>query len=137
MHPRRDGFTIVELLVSVMILSVSIVYVLNIHTSNREQIIYISERNKRALSDSLFLDREVLRHHKDKKSAYDLIERQVKIKSFESRKILKKEEREIFIPEEILITPPPDMPGPSAIVNEVKLKGEHSSNYWHFKITNL
>ena len=137
MYPRRDGFTIVELLVSVMILSVSIVYVLNIHTSNREQIIYISERNKRALSDSLFLDREVLQHHKDKKSAYDLIERQIKIKKFESRKILKKEKREIFIPEEILITPPPDMPGPSAIVNEIKLKGEHSSNYWHFKITNL
>jgi len=134
----RPAFTIIEILVSVLIISVSIIYVLKIHSSNREQIIYISERNKRALSDSLFLSREVLRHHKEKRSAYDLLERErFKIKELKSREILKKEEREIFIPEEIVIVPPPDVPGPSAVVNEVKLKGEHSSNYWHFKITNL
>jgi len=134
----RPAFTIIEILVSVLIISVSIIYVLKIHSSNREQIIYISERNKRALSDSLFLSREVLRYHKEKKSAYDLLERErVKIKELKSREILKQEEREIFIPEEILIVPPPDLPGPSAVVNEAKLKGEHSSNYWHFRITNL
>ena len=134
----RPAFTIIEILVSVLIISVSIIYVLKIHSSNREQIIYISERNKRALNDSLFLSREVLRHHKEQKSAYDLLEREhFRIRELESREILKKEKRDIFIPEEIVIVPPPDVPGPSAVVNEAKLKGEHASNYWHFRITNL
>lgn len=133
----RPAFTIIEILISVLIISVSIIYVLKIHSGNREQIIYISERNKRSLSDSLFLDRTVLRYHKDKKNAYEMLQREVKIKELKSREILKKEEREIFIPEEIVIVPPPDVPGASAIVNEVKLKGEHSSSYWHFKITHF
>ena len=133
--PLRRAFTIIEILVSVLIISVSIIYVLRIHSGNREQIIYISERNKKALSDSLFLGKEVLRHHKEKKSAYDLLEREIRIKELRDREILKKEEREIYLPEEIVITPPPDVPGPSAIVNEIKLKGDHSSNYWHFRIT--
>ncbi len=133
----RKAFTIIEILVSVIIISFSIIYVLKIHTSNREQIIYISERNKRALEDSLYLTTRILNHHKDKKSAYDLLERDVKIKELESRTLLKKTERDIYIPEEIQIIPPPDMPGPVAVVNEVKIKGEHSSIYWHFKITSF
>ena len=137
LKPLRPAFTIIEILVSVLIISVSIIYVLKIHSGNREQIIYITERNKRALSDSLFLSREILRHHKEKKSAYDILEREIKVKEYSSRALLKKEERSIFIPEEIRIVPPPDMPGPSAVVNEVKLKGEHASSYWHFRITNL
>lgn len=133
----RPAFTIIEILVSVLIISVSIIYVLKIHSGNREQIIYILERNKRSLSDSLFLDHTVLRYHKDKKNAYEILQPEVKIKELKSREILKKEERDIFTPEEIVIVPPPDVPGASAIVNEVKLKGEHSSNYWHFKITHF
>ena len=57
------------------------------------------------------------------------------MKELDSRTLLKKTEREIFIPEEIQIFPPPDIPGPVAVVNEVKIKGLHSSIYWHFKIT--
>lgn len=133
----RKAFTIIEILVSVIIISFSIIYVLKIHTSNHEQIVYISERNKRALEDSLYLTTKILDHHKDKKSAYDLLERDIKIKELESRTLLKKTERDIYIPEEIQIFPPPDMPGPVATVNEVKIKGEHSSIYWHFKITSF
>lgn len=133
----RPAFTIIEILVSVIILSLSIVYVLKLHTSNHEQIVYISERNTRALEDSLYLTRKILDHHQDEKSAHDILERVVKIKEDESREILKKNERSIFIPEEILIVPPPETPGPSAIANEVKLKGEHSSIYWHFEITSF
>lgn len=131
----RPAFTIIEILVSVIILSLSIVYVLKLHTSNHEQIVYISERNTRALEDSLYLTLNILKHHQDEKSAYDIIERFIKVKEDESREILKKNERSIYIPEELHIIPPPGTPGPSAIVNEVKLKGEHSSIYWRFKIT--
>ena len=133
----RPAFTIIEILISVLIISFSIIYVLKIHTSNHEQIVYISERNKRALEDSLYLTKNILKHHQDKKSAYDILERQFRIKESKSREILKNNERAIYIPEEIRIVPPPDIPGPTAVVNEVKLKGKHSSIYWHFKITSF
>ena len=131
----RAGFTIIEILVSVIIISFSIIYVLKIHTSNHEQIVYISERNKRSLEDSLYLTLNILKHHKDTKTADDIISKYLKIKELDSREILKRNERSIYIPEEIRIIPPPKIPGPSAILNEVKLKGQHSSVYWHFKIT--
>ncbi len=133
----RPAFTIIEILVSVIIISFSIIYVLQIHTSNHEQIVYITERNKRSLEDSLYLTTKILEHHKDTKNAYDILERQFKIKEDETREILKKNERSVYIPEEILIIPPPETPGPTAVVNEVKLKGNHSSVYWHFKITSF
>lgn len=130
----RPAFTIIEILVSVIILSFAIIFVLKVHTDNQEQIVYISERNKLSLEDSLYLSPNILRHHKDSKSAYDLVERFFKIKEQESREILKKNERDIFIPEEITILPPQDIQGPTATVNEIMLKGQHSSIYHRFKL---
>ena len=117
-----------------IIISYSIVYVLKIHSSSHEQIVYISERNKRILSDSLYLSKDILKYHKDTKSAYDLIERQMKIKTLESRRLLKEDERSVFIPQAIILTPPAELGGPSSIIQEIKLKGDHSSIYWHFEI---
>jgi len=134
MTTLRPAFTIIEILISVIIISFGIIYVLQVHNDNEEQIIYISERNKNALQDSLYLTKNILRYHKDNKSAYDILERHFKIKELQSREILKKNTRDIFIPEEIEILPPPETPGPTAIVNEIKLKGNHSSIYWRFKI---
>jgi len=135
LHKLRPAFTILEILVSVVIISVSIIYVLKLHTSNREQIIYISERNKRALSDSLFLTRKILKYHKETKSAYDLLSDDIKVDKDESRQILKKEMRSIYTPDELIILPPPNSHmSYEARVNEVKLKGHHPSTYWHLKI---
>jgi len=130
----RKAFTLIELLVSVAIISTSFVFILKLHSTNKKQIVYLSERNKRALSDSLFVTRKIFKYHKDKKLAYDILRDDLKVDELESREILKKEEREIFIPDEIEIIPPPDTRGYSAIVNEVKLKGHHSSHFWHFRI---
>ena len=134
MKVLRPAFTIIEILVSVIILSFAIIFVLKVHTDNQEQIVYISERNKLSLEDSLYLSPNILRHHKDSKSAYDLVERFFKIKEQESREILKKNERDIFIPEEIIILPPPEVQGPTATVNEIMLKGQHSAIYHRFKL---
>jgi hypothetical protein len=134
MHNLRPAFTIIEILISVIIISFSIVYVLKIHSENHAQIVYLTERNNRSLEDSLYLSAHILDYHKDTKSAYDLIERDVRIKELDSRELLKENERSIYIPDEIQIIPPPETRGPTAIVNEIKLKGEHSSIYWHFKI---
>jgi len=134
MKALRPAFTLIEILISVSILSVSFLYVLRVHTDNRKHIIYLSERNKNSLQDSLFLSKNILRHHKDTKTAYEILQRNVKVEEDESRQALKKIKRSIYIPKEIRIVPPPDKGGPTALVNEVKLKDKHSVNYWHFKI---
>jgi len=130
----RPAFTIIEILISVIIISFAIIFVLQVHTDNHEQIVYISERNKLSLQDSLYLSSNILQHHEDNKTAYDILEKFFRVEELESRKILKKNRREIFIPEEIKIIPPSDQPAPSAIVNEIMLKGQHSSIYYHFKL---
>ena len=86
----RPAFTIIELLVSVVIISFAILYVLQLYTTNKKQIVYISERNRRSLEDSLYLTRNILKHHKDTKSADDILEKHFKIKELDSRDILKK-----------------------------------------------
>jgi prepilin-type N-terminal cleavage/methylation domain-containing protein len=134
MKSLRPAFTLIEILIAVAILSVSFIFVLKMHSDNAKHIIYLSERNKHSLQDSLYLSQNILRHHKDNKTAYAILERHFRIKESESREILKKSSRDIYIPEEIRIIPPPETPGPTAIVNEIKLKDKHSSIYWHFKI---
>lgn len=134
MRQLRPAFTIIEILVSVIILSLAIVPVLKVHTDNHEQIVYISERNKRALQDSLYLDSMILKQHKETKSAYEILAGTFKINELKSREILKKNQRDIYIPEAIRITPLPEEGGPTAIVNEVMLKDKHSSSYYEFTL---
>ena len=132
----RPAFTIIEILISVIIISVSIIFVLKVHSQNREQIVYISERNKLSLQDSLFLSDDVIRYHKDRKEAYDVLEKHFKVKESKSRELLKKNARDFFIPEPINILPV-DGYGPTAVVDEIMLKDKHSSIYYHFKISNF
>ncbi len=133
----RPAFTIIEILISVIILSGSIVYALQIHSQNHEQIVYISERNKLSLQDSLFLADDVVKYHKDKKEAYEVLRKHFKVKDLKSRELLKKSSREFFIPEQIKIVPPPDTRGPTALVDEIKIKDQYGSSYYHFKISSF
>ena len=130
----RPAFTIIEILVSVIIISGSIVFALKIHSQNHEQIVYISERNKLSLQDSLFLTPDVVKYHKDKKEAYEILQRYFKITELKSREILKKSSREFFIPEQIKIIPPEETGGYGALVDEIKIKDKYSSSYFHFKL---
>ena len=132
-HP---GFTLIEVLISVLILSGTIVYALKIHSQNKEQIVYISERSKLSLQDSLFVADDTLRYHKDTKTAYDVIERYFKVDDLKSRKILKKISREYFIPEPIQLIAD-ETEAPTAVVDEIKIKDKFSSSYFHFKINSF
>jgi prepilin-type N-terminal cleavage/methylation domain-containing protein len=132
----RPAFTLIEILISVLILSGTIVYALKIHSQNREHIIYISERSKLSLQDSLFIADDALKYHKDTKTAYDVIERYFKVDDMKSREVLKKISREYFIPETIQLAA--DENGmPSAVVDEIKIKDKFSSSYFHFKINSF
>jgi hypothetical protein len=130
----RPAFTIIEILISVIIISGSIIFALKIHSQNHEQIVYISERNKLSLQDSLFLTPDVIKYHKDKKEAYEILQRHFKVKEQKSREILKKTSREFFIPEQIKIIPPEETGGYGALVDEIKIKDKYSSSYFHFKL---
>lgn len=136
MKNLRTAFTIIEILISVIIISVSIIYVLRLHSQNREQIVYISERNKLSLQDSLFLTDDVIQYHKEKKEAYEVLRKHFKIKELKSREILKKNTRDFFIPEPIKILPNEGY-GPTAVINEIMIKDKYSSAYYHFKISNF
>ena len=129
----KPAFTLIEVLVSVLIISGSIVYALQIHSQNHAQIVYISERAKLALQDSLFLAADTLSYHKDKKSAYDVLQKHFRIDDFKSRDILKKIEREYYIPEDIRLSSEEEGMS-SAEINEIKIKDKYSSSYFHFKI---
>jgi hypothetical protein len=133
----RPAFTIIEILISVIIISFAIIFVLKIHSDNHEQIVYISERNKLTLQDSLYLGSNILEHHEDNKTAYDVMGMFFKIKELKSREILKQNSRDVFIPDDIKIMPPQEQQAPTVIINEVMLKGMHSSIYYHLKIQPL
>jgi len=133
----RPAFTIIEILISVIIISFAILFVLKIHSENHQQIVYISQRNILSFQDSLYLDKENLKYHKDHKTAYDILQKTFKITEQESREILKQNSRDIFTPEEIEILPPDTgsgQPNPNALINEMMLKGTHSSIYTHFSL---
>ena len=132
----QPAFTLIEVLVSVLIMSGAIVYTMKIHSNTHEEIVYISEKSKLALEDSLFLADDTFSYNKDKKSAYDIVQRYFKIDKFESRDILKNISREYTIPEPIELKA--DEEGvPAAIVNEIKIKDNFSSAYFHFKLNSF
>ncbi|MBD3790405.1 MAG: prepilin-type N-terminal cleavage/methylation domain-containing protein [Campylobacterales bacterium] len=133
MKTLRQGFTLIEVLISVVIISVSIIFVMKLHNDNYNEAIYISERNKLALEDSLFLTPSVARYHKDTKDAYTLLHDNFKIEEDKSRQLLKKKERDINIPEPIEIILPPAAGGYTVTVDRVLLRGNHSSEYFRIK----
>ena len=136
MKTLRPAFTLIEILISVLILSGTIVYALKIHSQNREQIIYISQRSKLSLQDSLFVAEDTLKYHKDTKTAYDIIEKHFKVDDLKSRNILKKISREYFVPEPIQLIGE-EAGTPTAVIDEIKIKDQFSSSYFHFNINSF
>jgi prepilin-type N-terminal cleavage/methylation domain-containing protein len=134
MKEMTPAFTLIEILISVMILSISIVAVFKIYNENQDRIVYVSERNRHALEDSLFLGTEVLRYHKEERSAYDLLQQEIKPTNDKSREILKMLRRDIYIPEPLKISSGTEEGGLTVQAEEIKLKGIFSSSYYHFKI---
>ena len=135
-NSSHKGFTLIEVLVSVIILSGSIVFALQIHSQNREQILYISKKGKISLEDSLFVADDALSYHKDTKEAYDVIGNYFRISDSKSREILKNISREYYIPEPIKLNGD-DENSPLATIEEIKIKDKFSSSYFHFKINNF
>jgi type II secretory pathway pseudopilin PulG len=129
----RHAFTIIEILVSVIIISGSIIYALKIYSQNHAQIIYISERNKHTLQDSLFLAEETIKYHQNKKTAYDLVNNIFNVQNSKTKEYLKEIYRTFYIPETIQLQINTNQK-PKATINEIIIKNHYSASYFHFKI---
>ncbi len=125
----RSAFTIIEVLVSVVLISIVVLAIIKIQQKNRSMALYISDRDKVELSNTLFMGDEIEKYHKDKKDAYTLLSQRFKISDLESRTILKKIKRDIYISDPIVLS---DDTLPVEI-NELLLKGDYSSRFIHLK----
>jgi prepilin-type N-terminal cleavage/methylation domain-containing protein len=126
-----QAFTIIEVLISVVLISIVALGAIKLQQESRSMALYLSDRSKIELSNTLFLGKEVMHYHKDKKDAYTLIERSFKISDFESREILKKTYRTIFISEPIELTEGDDLP---LRLNEILLKDKYPARFFHFEV---
>lgn len=129
MRQIKRAFTIIEVLVSVVLISIVVLALIKIEQKNKSMALYISDRDKVELSNTLFMGDEIEKYHKDKKDAYTLLSKQFKISDLESRNILKKIERNIYISDPIILS---DDTLPIEI-NELLLKGDYSSRFMHLK----
>jgi len=133
----KKAFTLLEVLISVLILSTAFIIVLQIHKNTSEEIIYITSINNHTLSDTLFVSPSVIKYNKSQKTAYDVINDKVHIKKIDSKEILKNIKRNIYIPD-IKTTDNTIMPNiPPIEITEIKLKDNFSSRYFHFSINSL
>jgi len=132
-YTRKRGvpaFTIIEVLVSVVLISIVALGAVKLQQQSREMALYLSDRSKSELSNTLFLGKEAMRYHKETKDAYTLVSNTFKISDTESREVLEQITRSIFISDPIKLS---DDTLP-IMINEIMLKGDYSSRYYRFKI---
>ncbi len=132
----RSAFTLIEVIMSVIIVSIVVMGAMKLQDRNREMAIYIQQRGSSELDNSLFLTAKVYRYDKSEKDAYELVRDEFNIKDDSSREALKK------ITKKINITEDKDIPisieeGGEPIftfyTNEVLLKGKYPARYYNFR----
>ena len=124
----RRGFTIIEIIVSVVIIAIVTLTLAKVNKQNVNMVDYVSSRNKHELSNTLFLVKEATKYNKSEKDAYTLLSK-MGIKNTDVRIYLKKLKRKIYvqdaIPVEKMIIP--------VNLNAIMLKSEFSTRYYRFE----
>jgi len=130
------GFTLIEVIMSVIIVSIVVMGAMKLQDKNRDMAIYISQRGNSELDNSLFLTPKVYKYDKDEKDAYELLRNEFNIKDDKSREALKKIIKKINITEdkEIPISLEKNTePIFTFYTNEVLLKGKYPARYYNFR----
>jgi len=127
----RNGFTIIEVMVSVVLISIVVLAIIKMQQESRGMALYLSDRSKYEFSNTLFLSKEISKYHKDKKDAYTLIEQKFQISNDKSQKILKETFRTIFISDPFNLGE--DIPI-VVNLNEIMLKEQYPTRFFHFEI---
>jgi len=123
----KKAFTIIEVIVSVIIISIVVLGLTKINKQNIDMADYVASRNKSELSNTLFLTKEALRYNKSEKDAYTLLQK-MKISKLETRQYLKNLKRKIFIDDDIKVK---KMVVPLN-VSAIMLKSKFASRYYRF-----
>jgi len=124
----RRAFTILEVLVSVTLISIVVLGIVKIESQNQQIAQYISGRVKSELANTLFLVPKIMRYDKEEKSAYTVLERLHGDKDI-TRKTLKETKRKIHISDPLKIA---KLPIPVE-VRAIMLKSQYSARYYRIK----
>ena len=124
----RRAFTILEVLVSVTLISIVVLGIVKIESQNQQIAHYISGRVKSELANTLFLVPRIMRYDKEEKSAYTVLEKLHGDKDI-TRKALKETKRKIHISDPVKLN---ELPIP-VDVRAIMLKSEYSARYYRIK----
>jgi len=133
---RKNAFTLIEVIVSVVIVGIVVMGILQVQAQSTDMAQYLLKRANSELDNALFLTKKAQRYSNDKKTAYDLLIDEFSIKDFESRDVLKKIEKTINVTE---VQPIPvgldenEAPMFVFYTNEILLNGKYPARYYTFK----
>ncbi len=133
---NKKAFTLIEVIVSVIIVSIVVMGAMQLQEQNSDMSTYLLNRSNSELDNSLFLTKNIEKYSKDEKNAYDILVEDFSIKELESRDILKKITKKINItePEAIPVGETDDTPVLFTFYSsEILLNGKYPSRYYTFK----
>ena len=134
-YKHKRAFTLIEVIVSVIIVFIVVLGAMQISKQNKDMATYLLKRGSSEIDNSLFLTKKVQRYSNDKKNAYDLLVDEFSIKDFESRDLLKKVEKKINVTEALPAPVGGEGETPQFVfyVNEILLNGNYPARYYTFK----
>lgn len=124
----RKAFTLMEIMVSVVLISIVVAGIIKLQKDNIFMAKYIAGRVQSELSNTLFLGKEALRYDKDEKEAYTLLSH-MKIRNDQSKEILKTIKRKIYVSDPLPIG---ELPIPIEL-KAMMLKSEYSARFYRVR----
>jgi len=119
------AFTLIEVLVSVILISVVVLGVVKIREQSLSAAHYVKGRMKEELANTLFLGSEALKYRDEKRDAYTLL-RHLGIRKGATIDLLKNRERVIHISKPLPIN---GTPLPIQFL-EISVRGEYTGRYY-------
>ena len=124
----RKAFTLMEIMVSVVLIAIVVLGIIKLQKENIFMAKYIAGRVQSELSNTLFLGKTAMRYNKDEKDAYTLVSH-LRIRNDKSKEILKKITRKIYVTDPLPIG---ELPLPIEL-RAVMLKSEYSARFYRLK----
>ncbi len=121
----RKAFTLMEILVSVALISLVVAGIVQMQKNNILEAKYIAGRVQEEMSNTIFLSKEALKYNRSEKDAYTIVHN-LGIKNDKTKNILKNIKRKIYISEPLKIK---KVPIPISI-KAIMLKNKYSSRYY-------
>lgn len=128
---NKKAFTIIELLISVVLISIVIAAILQMQQQTRDMAVYITDRSKSEFTNTLFAIDESERYHNSEKDAYTLIAQSFRFDDFKNKEILEKKKKNIFVTDALKLVEIEDMPPIPFEIKKVLLKGSNSSSIFY------